>query len=97
MTGEVKPQDERSGLLERTWVRRTDRTGDLTERSLEGEQVQARFLGEQGRLHDVAGEVARTPEGTLVVEGWTNGARRQTFVPRDAHVDMIGRTGRARR
>lgn len=43
MTGEVKPQDRDSGLVERRWVRTSRRGGETTERTLEGEAVTARF------------------------------------------------------
>ena len=44
MTGEVQPQDEDSGLVERSWVPTHRKGGTLTERTLEGGQVEATFL-----------------------------------------------------
>jgi hypothetical protein len=73
VTGEVQPQDENSGLVERTWTRRSKRRGELTERTREGEHVEATFLDRHGGLSNAAGTVTRKPEGRLV--------------PRDANVD----------
>jgi hypothetical protein len=91
MTGEVQEQDKDSGLVERSWVRTTRRRGELTERTLEGEQVTARFLDRHGHSRDAAGTVRRNDAGELVIESWAEGARRETAVPRDASVDVIGR------
>lgn len=78
MTGEVKPQDERSGLVERRWVRISRRRGELTERTLEGEEVTARFLDDHASPHRIVGRVIRNAAGELAV-------------PRDASVDVAGR------
>jgi hypothetical protein len=51
VTGEMKPQDAGSGLVERSWQRRSKRQGERTERTLEGEQVNATFLDRHGLLH----------------------------------------------
>ena len=92
--GEVKEQDDRSGLVEREWVRRTKRRGELTERTLEGEQVEATFLDPQGGMHHAVGRVRRNEAGELTVESWTDGIRQQTPVPRDATVTVKDRPGR---
>ena len=89
--GEVKPQDKDSGLVERSWVR------DLgySERTLEGEQVEATILASPGNLfgglRHVAGTVCRNDAGELVVESWADGIRQETAVTRDANVDVKAR------
>ena len=50
MTAEVTPKDEDSGLVERSWTRTHEKGGNLTERTLEGEQVEATFLDRHGHL-----------------------------------------------
>jgi hypothetical protein len=85
--GDVKEQDKESGLVERIWTRRSKRRGGLTERTLEGEPVEATFLDPQGGLHHAAGMVRRNGAGTLVIESWADGVRQETAVPRDASVD----------
>jgi hypothetical protein len=85
-TGEVRPQDKGSALVEKEWVRRTRRRGELTERTLEGEQVEATFLDQHGQLRHLAGTVRRNEAGELVVESWADGVQKETAVPRDASV-----------
>jgi hypothetical protein len=87
MTGDMQPQDEDSGLVQREWVRRTRRRGELTWRTL----VEATFLDERGGLHHAAGTVRRNDAGELVVESRADGIRRQTAVPRGASVTIRGR------
>jgi hypothetical protein len=91
MTGEVRPQDQASGLVERKWERVSRRAGLLAERTLEGERVTARFIGPRGDVRDVAGKVIRDAAGHLAIESWADGIRRETAVPRDASVDVTGR------
>ena len=68
--GEFKPQDERSGLVERNWTRELG----LTERTLEGKKVKATFLDPEGCLQQATGKVGRNAAGVLVIksrgEGW---------------------------
>ncbi len=90
MTGDAQPQDEASGLVEREWVRLTRRRGKLTERTREGQTVEATFLDPHGGLHHAAGTVRRNDAGELIVESWADGIRRQSPVPRDASVDVKG-------
>lgn len=91
MTGEVKPQDKDSGLVQREWVRTSRRSGKVTERTLEGEEVSARFLDQHGQLRQAAGTVRRNDAGELVIETWAEGARKQTLVGRDANVEVLRR------
>ena len=87
--GEVQPQDKDSGLVERSWVRTSKRGGVLTERPRTGQHVEATFIGTHGHFQQVAGTVTRNDAGTLVVESWADGIRRETAVPLDAQVDVI--------
>jgi hypothetical protein len=91
--GEVKPQDETSGLVARSWVRRhpKDKAGVLTQRTLEGQPVEATWQDRQGHVQRVAGTVVRTDAGELAIESWADGERRQTPVIRDANVDVMQR------
>jgi hypothetical protein len=91
MAGEVKPGDDASGLVRRSWVRTSKRGGELTAATLEGEAVTARFLDERGGLHQVAGVVGRDAAGGLVVASWAEGVGKETKVPRDASVDVKAR------
>lgn len=91
MTGEVKPQDRDSGLVERSWVRTSRRGGKTRERTLEGEEVAARFLDRHGQLQRAAGKVTRNDAGELVIESWADGERQETPVTREANVDVKGR------
>lgn len=84
----VQPQDRDSGLVERSWVRTSRRRGELTERTLEGEEVTASFLDRSGRLQNVAGKVTRNETGELVIESWSDGVRQETAVTREASVDL---------
>jgi hypothetical protein len=92
---DVQPQDKDSGLVWREVVRqRTPRglgRGVLTEETLEGKQVEARFINDQGHFQRVVGTVRRNDADELVVESRADGARRQTFVTRDANVDVLSR------
>ena len=90
-TGEVRPHDKDSGLVERSWARTSRKGGTLTERTLEGETVTARFIGPHGGVERAEGKVVRTESGELAVESWADGIRRQTAVPRDASVDRTSR------
>jgi hypothetical protein len=90
MTGEVQPQDQASGLVARSWQRRTRRQGDLTERTLEGEEVKAAWLDGQGQVRRAAGKVIRNEAGALAIESRADQVRQETEVPRDASVDVIG-------
>ena len=91
MTGEVQPQDQDSGLVEREWKRVGRRAGVLTERTLEGKDVKAAWLDGQGQVQRAAGKVIRNEAGQLAIETWADGIRRETTVTRDANVDRIGR------
>ena len=91
MSNEVKPQDEKSGLVARSWQRKNRRAGVLTERTLEGEEVKVAWLDPQGHLQRAAGKVMRNEAGELVVESWADSVRKQTPVGRDANVDRIRR------
>jgi hypothetical protein len=88
MSKEVQPQDENSGLVERKWARKDRKPGVYTERTLEGEQVKAAWLDQQGHVQRAAGTVVRTAAGELAVEGWADGVRQETAVSRDANVDV---------
>ena len=88
MSNEVKPEDEKSGLVERSWQRKNRRGGVLTERTLEGEEVKAAWLDGQGHIQRAAGKVMRNESGELVVESWAKGVRQETPVSRDANVDV---------
>lgn len=87
----IRPQDRDSGLVERSWVRRSRRRGELTEEPLIGEQVEATFLDRAGHLQHASGTVRRNDAGGLVLESWAEGVRRQTFVTRDANVNVLSR------
>jgi hypothetical protein len=87
----VQPQDRDSGLVARSWVSRSGRRGELTEKPLVGEHVEAAFLNRHGHLQHAAGTVRRDDSGELVVESWADGVRRETFVTRDANVDVLSR------
>ena len=92
MTGEVQPQDNDSGLVERSWTRRSRRRGEFTERTLEGEHVEAAFLDRHGHLQHAAGTVRRSDAGELVVvESLRGGGRKETAVSRNANVERISR------
>ena len=92
MTGDVKPQDKDSGLVERSWVRRSKRRGEFTERTREGEHVEATFLDRRGHMQHVAGVVRRNEAGELVVvESLAGGVSKDTAVTRDANVTVKGR------
>jgi hypothetical protein len=73
-------------LVERTWGRRSQRRGELTQRPMTGREVEATFLDPHGRLHHVAGIVARGATGELIVRSWADGVQQETAVPRDASV-----------
>jgi hypothetical protein len=91
MTGEVRPQDKDSGLVEREWERVSRKAGVPTERTLEGEDVKAAWLDRQGEVRRAAGKVIRNDAGELVIESWADSIRRESAVTRDANVDVIGR------
>lgn len=92
MTGEVQPQDKDSGLVERSWVRRSKRRGELTERTLEGEPVKVEFMDPQGHVQHASGIVQRSEAGELVVvESLAGGGRKETAVTRDANVERLSR------
>jgi hypothetical protein len=88
MSNEVKPQDQDSALVERSWQRKNRRRGVLTERTLEGEEVKAAWLDRRGHLQRAAGKVVRNADGELVVESWVDRVRQESAVPRDANVDV---------
>jgi hypothetical protein len=88
MSKEVQPQDKDSGLVERKWVRENRKAGVYTERTMEGEQVKAAWLDQQGHVQRAAGKVVRTDAGELAVESWADGVRQETAVSRDANVDV---------
>ncbi|SRR5579883_2326185 len=88
---DVQPQDRDSGLVERSWVRRSRWGGELTEKPLIGEQVEATFLDGDGQLKHAAGIVRRGEDGVLSVESWADGVRRRTPVTRDANVSVLSR------
>jgi hypothetical protein len=90
----MKPGDETSGLVSRSWRRLGRRRGELAEETLEGETVTARFLGGHGGMTQVTGTVGRDAAGELVVTGWADSVRRETAVPRDAQVDILKARGR---
>lgn len=96
--GEVKPQDQDSGLVARSWERRhrKDKAGVLTEQTLEGEQVKATWQDRQGHVQQAEGTVVRTADGELAIESRASRVRRQTPVTRDANVDVIPRRLRTR-
>jgi hypothetical protein len=96
--GEMKPWDEKSGLVERSWERKQhgEKAGVLTEETLEGEQVEATFLDRDGHLRREAGLVRRNDVGVLVVESWAEGVQKQTPVTRHANVDVLSRRPRSR-
>ena len=56
-----------------------------------GEQVEATFLDRHGHVQHAAGTVRRNDSGELIVESWAEGVRRQTFVTRDANVNVLSR------
>lgn len=88
---DVQPQDRESGLVERSWVRRSRRRGELTEKPLIGERVEAIFLDRDGQVQHAAGIVRRDEDGVLAVESWADGIRRRTPVTRDANVNVLSR------
>ena len=88
MSGDVQPQDENSGLVERKWARKDRKPGVYTERTLEGDEVRAAWLDQQGHVQRTAGKVVRTSTGELAVESWADGVRQETPVSRDANVDV---------
>jgi hypothetical protein len=94
--GEVKPRDETSGLVARSWERKhcKDKVGVLTERTLEGQPVEATWQDRHGQVQHAAGTVVRTDAGELAIECWAKGVRQQTPITRDANVDVRGRTPR---
>jgi hypothetical protein len=98
MTQEAQPQNQGSGLVERTWVRTSRRAGQLTERTREGETVAAAWIDRQGHLRRAAGTVIRNDAGELVIESRADGVRQEAAVPRDANVDAVRRpdAGRGR-
>lgn len=87
----TQPQDRDSGLVERTWVRTSRRRGQLTERTLEGEHVQATWIDKSGKLQRAMGKVTRNAAGELAVESWSDGVRKESSVPREANVDRSQR------
>lgn len=91
--GEVKPQDAESGLVERRWERkhRKDKTGLLTEETLEGKPVAATWQDRQGHVRHAEGTVVRTDAGELAIESGSGRLRRQAVVTRDANVTVKGR------
>jgi hypothetical protein len=88
MSKEVQPQDENSGLVERKWARKDRKAGVFTERTLEGDEVKAAWLDQQGHVQRAAGKVVRTAAGELAVESWAGGVRQEATVSRDANVDV---------
>jgi hypothetical protein len=56
----------------------------------QGKDVEAAFLDRNGHLQRVAGRVARSEAGELVVESWVDGVRKETAVTRDASVSVRG-------
>jgi len=82
----VQPQDRDSGLVERVWTRKIRGKGEITERTLEGEQVKAAWMDRDGQLHHAAGTVIRNAAGELVVESWAGDERQETAVPRESMV-----------
>lgn len=91
MAGQLEPQDGASGLVERRWERKSSWAGALTERTLEGEHVEATFVDRHGHVQHAAGIVRRNHAGELVVESWAENVRKQTPVTRDANVDVRAR------
>jgi len=89
MIGKVQPQDTHSGLVERSWERISPRRGRSTERTLEGEQVEATWLDGYGGIQRASGVVKRNEASELAIESWADGIRKHTPVPRDARVDVI--------
>lgn len=89
--GDMKLRDETSGLVERTWTRRGPRQGELIERTLEGEPVEATWMDRQGRVQQAEGTVVRDDTGELAIESWADGVRSRTPVTRDANVDVVPR------
>jgi hypothetical protein len=81
MTNEVKPQDQDSALVERKWQRKNRRAGVFTDRTLEGDEVKAAWLDQQGHLQRAAGKVTRSESGDLVVESWADGVRQDKSPP----------------
>lgn len=88
----LKPQDDKSGLVERVWVRTSRKRGIMTENPLEGSEVAARSIDRYGVVQRVNGRVTRNREGELVVESWADGIRQETAVPRDASVEVNQKT-----
>ncbi len=99
--GEVQQKDKDSGLVEREIKReRTPRgkllPGKLTERTLEGQQVEATWQDRQGQVQHAAGKVIRDDAGQLAIESWADGVRQEATVTRDANVDVLPRLPRSR-
>jgi hypothetical protein len=97
MTDDAQQQDHDSGLVNRTWTRtvgkngKPGRHGVLTENPLTGNEVTASWIDPfAGGVRHANGTVRRNEAGRLVVESWVEGVRRETEVPRDASVDVIG-------
>jgi len=87
----VRPQDHDSGLVERIWEPTGRCTDVLTERPLEGAQVNAAWIDRHGLKQQAAGTVIRDAAGNLVVEGWADKVWQETAVPRDSMVVVKGR------
>jgi hypothetical protein len=90
VTNELQPQDQSSGLVERSWQRK-NRGGVSTERTMEGQHVKAAWLDETGQVQRAAGQVVRNEDGQLVLESFADGVRSESAVPRDANVDLTRR------
>ena len=97
MTDDIQPQDHDSALVDRTWTRAVGKNGKparhglMTEEPLTGKEVTASWIDPlAGGVRHVAGTVRRNDAGRLVIESWAEGVRRETEVPRDASVDIIG-------
>jgi hypothetical protein len=89
-------KDTDSGLVYRLWTRLSRKKTQLTEESLEGQDVRAAFLDEGGGVVRVEGTVARDAEGRLVVKSWVEhvgGKPTETRVPRDSIVYVIDANG----
>jgi hypothetical protein len=89
--GEVQPQDEASGLVERRWQRTSRKGGTLTEETLEGQHVKAEWQDRQGHVQRATGKVIRNAAGDLAIESWADGVRQEATVTRHANVDVIAR------
>ena len=77
--GEIKPGDEKSGLVARSWERqhRKDKAGVLTEETLEGKQVTATWQDRHGHVQQAEGEVIRTGRGHLAIKSKAGGVPRR--------------------